>query len=71
MKPITFLAMALLFLSAGAVKSQAPDTSSVVADLQALVTANKALIDQQTKTLDVLDKLDQDAQDVKTFTKRS
>jgi len=71
MKRITILPLALLFLSAGAVKSQAPLTGTMVSNLQALVTANKALIDSQQKTLDLLDKLDQDAQQLKIFGKRS
>jgi hypothetical protein len=72
MKQMTFLALALLFVSAGAVRSQAPVTESgVAASLATMVTGNKALIDQQQKTLDVLDQLDQSAQDLKTFAKRS
>jgi len=72
MKHITFLPLAILFLSAGAVKSQAPLTDSDVAtSLQALETANKTLIDSQKKTLDALDALDQNAQQLKAFTKRS
>jgi hypothetical protein len=72
MKHMTFLPLALLFLSAGAVKSQAPVTESdVTTSLQTMVTANKALIDTQQKTLDGLDQLDQAAQELKTFAKRS
>jgi len=71
MKHLTFLPLAILFLSAGAVKSQAPVTASGVASsLQDLITANKALIDKQQKTLDGLDQLDQTAQELKTFVKR-
>ena len=70
MKPITILPLVLLFLSAGAVKSQAPLSGAAVSDLQALVTANKALIDTQTKTLQVLDQLDQNAAQLKNFGKR-
>jgi len=70
-KRITILPLALLFLSAGAVKSQAPLSGTVASELDAMVTANKALIDSQQKTLDVLDKLDQDAQQLKIFGKRS
>ncbi len=72
MKHLTILPLALLFLSAGAVKSQAPLTpSDVTTSLQAMITANKALIDKQQKTLDSLDALDQAAQELKTFAKRS
>jgi hypothetical protein len=72
MKHMTFLPLALLFLSAGVVKSQAPVTDSdVTTSLQTMVTANKALIDTQQKTLDGLDQLDQAAQELKTFAKRS
>jgi hypothetical protein len=72
MKHMTFLPIALLFLSAGVVKSQAPVTESdVTASLQTMITANKALIEKQQKTLDGLDLLDQAAQELKTFTKRS
>lgn len=72
MKHLTFLPLALLFLSAGAVKSQAPESDSDVAtSLQSMVTANKTLIDTQQKTLDMLDALDQTAQELKTFAKRS
>ena len=72
MKYLTFLPLALLFLSAGTVKSQAPVTDSDVASsLQTMVTTNKDLIDKQQKTLDALDALDQAAQELKTFAKRS
>ena len=72
MKHMTFLPLALLFLSAGAVKSQAPVTaSSITTTLQGMVDANKTLIDKQQKTLDGLDALGQAAQDLKSFTKRS
>ena len=68
----TFLPFAFLFLCAGAVKSQAPVTASVIAvSLQAIISANKDTIDKQQKTLDALDQLDQDAQQVRTFAKRS
>jgi hypothetical protein len=72
MKQITILPLVLLFLSAGAVKSQAPLTpSDVTTSLQTMITANKALLDKQQKTLDALDQLDQAAQELKTFSKRS
>ena len=72
MKHLTILPIAVLFLSAGTVKSQAPMTDSDVASsLQTMISANKALIDKQQKTLDALDALDQAAQDLKTFAKRS
>jgi hypothetical protein len=70
MKHIAILPLTLLFLSAGAVQSQAPVTDSIVSQLETMETSNKAIIDQQQKTLDVLDKLDQDADQVKTLTKR-
>ena len=72
MKRIAILPLAVLVFSAGAVRSQAPLTSSGVASsLDAIVTANKALIDKQQKTLDALDQLDQAAQELKSFAKRS
>ncbi len=71
MKRITILPLALLFLSAGAVKSQAPLSGTVASQLEVMVEANKTLMDSQQKTLDLLDKLDQDADQVRTFTKRS
>ena len=71
MKRITLLPLLALFLSAGAVQSQAPLSTSPAAALQDMVTANKALIEKQQKTLDLLDKLDQDAQQLKIFGKRS
>jgi cell shape-determining protein MreC len=72
MKHFTILPLVLLFLSAGAVKSQAPVTpSDVASSLNGMVTANKTLIDKQQKTLDSLDQLDQAAQELKTFAKRS
>jgi len=68
----TLLPFAFLFLCAGAVKSQAPvtDVSGMTTSLQAVVTANKDTLDKQAKTLDFLDQLDQDAQQLKTFAKR-
>jgi hypothetical protein len=71
MKRITLLPLLALFLSAGAVQSQAPLSTSPAAALQDMVTANKALIEKQQKTLDLLDKLDEDAQQLKIFGKRS
>jgi hypothetical protein len=64
---------AFVFVIAGTVKSQAPvtDINGMATSLQTIVTANKDTIDKQSKTLDVLDQLDQDAQQLKTFTKRS
>jgi hypothetical protein len=72
MKQITIFPLVLLFLSTGAVKSQAPVSESGVAtSLQSIEESNKALIDKQQKTLDALDQLDQAAQELKTFSKRS
>ena len=70
MKRLTFLPLALVLFTAGAVQSQAPTGSSMAATLQSLVETNKALLDTQKKTLDVLDQLDQAAQQLKTFGKR-
>jgi len=70
MKHLTILPLALLFLSAGVVKSQAPVSGGTVSSLQAIVTANKVLIDSQKKTLDGLDQLDQNASQLKAFGKR-
>jgi hypothetical protein len=72
MKTISILPLVLLFLSAGSLKSQAPLTESdVTTSLQTMITANKALLDKQQKTLDALDALDQAAQELKSFAKRS
>jgi hypothetical protein len=70
MKTITIFPLLLLFLSAGAVKSQAPLSGTPLSNLELMEQANKTLIDQQTKTLQVLDKLDQDAAQLKIFTNR-
>jgi hypothetical protein len=71
MKRLAFLPLALLILSAGEVNSQAPQTpSDMLSTLQTMEAGNKALIDQQEKTMDTLDALDQAAQDVKSFVKR-
>ncbi len=70
MKKIALLPLVFLCLSAGVVNSQAPVSNSVISDLQDVITANKAVIDKQSKTLDVLDQMDQDAQQLKTFAKR-
>lgn len=71
MKTISILPLALLFLSAGVVRSQAPVTAAdVTTSLQTLITANKDLISTQQKTLDGLDQLDQTAQELKAFVKR-
>jgi len=71
MKRITILPLVALFLSAGVANSQAPVTGAVVSNLEALVTGNKAVIEKQQKTLEVLDKLDQEAQQLKIFARRS
>jgi hypothetical protein len=71
MKRITILPLVALFLSTGAVHSQAPLTGTVASNLESMVTVNKALIEKQQKTLELLDKLDQDAQQLKIFGKRS
>ncbi len=70
MKTITILPLALLFLSAGAVKSQAPVTGSLVSSLESLAKGNKDVIAKQLKTLEFLDKLDLDSQQLKIFGKR-
>ena len=70
MKRIAILPLAIFFLSAGVVKSQAPLTGKVLANLQDMITANKTLIDKQQKTLDALDQVNQDAQQLKVFAKR-
>jgi hypothetical protein len=67
-----FLSLLILFITAGAVQSQAPVTSgAVTASLQQLINGNKTLIDTQKKTLDALDQLDQNAKQLKIFGKRS
>ena len=71
LKRVTILPLAALFLSAGAVKSQAPLTGTLSSNLEAIITANKTLIDKQQKTLDGLDQLEQNAEQLKAFGKRS
>jgi hypothetical protein len=72
MQQFTVLPLAIFFLSAGVVRSQAPvSESGVTTALQALEATNKATLDKQQKTLDALDQLDQAAQELKTFAKRS
>jgi hypothetical protein len=68
MKRIAFLAV--IFLTAGALKSQAPVSHSPVADLQTVIGANKDVIDAQAKTLELLNALDENAQQLKAFGKR-
>lgn len=72
MKTFSFLLLFVLFgLLAGNVHSQAPElTGTVLTNLQTLETANKALIDRQQKTLDLLDQLQQTSEQLKAFTKR-
>jgi hypothetical protein len=73
MKSITILSLSLFILSAGVVKSQAPvlTAADVTSSLQTTISSNKDLLTKQQATLDALDALAKDAQDVKTFTKRS
>jgi hypothetical protein len=72
MRTFTILPLAILVITAGAVRSQAPVASGdITATLQTMADSNKTLIDKQTKTLQALDALDQTAQEIKTFTKRS
>jgi len=71
MKNYTVLTLVCLFLSAGAAQSQAPFAlSGTITSLQAMEGANKALLDEQQKTLDSLDQIDQDAQQAKILTQR-
>jgi len=70
----TFLAAlaALVFFSAATLKSQAPQpaSDSLLANLQTIQTANKALIEKQQKTLQTLDEMKAVADQLKTFGKR-
>ena len=70
MKNLTFIPLAILIFTAGAVRSQAPVTGGIAPSLQALIESNKGLIEKQKKTLDTLDALDQATQQLKTFGKR-
>ena len=66
-----FLPLLLCFCAATA-QSQAPQLSGAMStSLQGLLDANKALIEKQKKTLELLDKLDENAQQLKFFGKRS
>jgi hypothetical protein len=66
----TILPLAIFFLTAGVVKSEAPLSGTLLSSLQAVVTGNKAVLDAQSKTIDGLNQLDQDAQQLKAFGKR-
>lgn len=70
MKRALFPIAAALALLASPAQGQAPAASSVSAQLQAIVAANKALIDQQTKTLQMLDEMKLTAEQIKAFAKR-
>ena len=71
MNRLALIPFTLLFFAAGVVKSEAPLTARGVAtSLQSMIDGNKTMIDKQTKTLQFLDQLDQDSQDLKAFAKR-
>ncbi len=71
MNRLVIIPFAILYFAAGVVKSQAPVTGvGIATSLQTLIESNKATIDKQTKTLQFLDQLDQDSQDLKAFAKR-
>ena len=65
-------AVALLFLSGPSLNSQAPQTASgtLLSQLQAIQTANKALIEKQQKTLQSLDEMKATAEQLKALGKR-
>ncbi|HEX4084442.1 MAG TPA: hypothetical protein VHY22_06015 [Chthoniobacteraceae bacterium] len=70
MKRISILPLAIILLSVAAAQSQAPVSDDPLTELQSIVTGNKVLIDKQSKTLDLLDKLDLQAQQLKAFGNR-
>jgi len=70
MKRISILPLAIILLTAAAGQCQAPVSAGPLADLQEIVTGNKDLIDKQTKTLDLLDKLELQSHQLKAFGSR-
>ncbi len=71
MKHFLILPLALLIFTGTPLHSQAPLADRLTAGLAAMISTNKALLDAQKKTLDTLDQLDQTAQQLKIFGKRS
>jgi hypothetical protein len=73
MKTISILSLAIFIFSAGVVKSQAPvlTQADVTSGLDTLISANKDLITKQQATLDGLDTLAKNAQELKDFVKRN
>jgi hypothetical protein len=71
MKHLAIFPVVVLFLSAGVVKSQAPVTGTVLSNLQGMEAANKAMIEKQEKTLQLLDQLGENARQLKIFAGRS
>ncbi|MEA3187082.1 MAG: hypothetical protein QOD99_912 [Chthoniobacter sp.] len=69
-KQIIFTTISLVLLATGA-KSQAPQIEvPVVSRLEAMKATNKALLEQQQKTLQVLDELKAASEQIKTLGKR-
>ena len=69
-KALIVISLAIFFMGAGTVKSQAPEALPVEA-LQAVKKTNADLIEKQQKSLEALDKLEETAKQLKIFGKRA
>ena len=71
-KDILILATAVLFLGVGVLRSQtAAAAKPPLQVLDEMKTSNAAIIEQQKKTLEVLDEMQKTADQLKTFSKRT
>ncbi len=71
MKRVAVRLFATVILAGATANSQAPSAAaSLLSQLQAVQAANKVLIDQQQKTLQMLDEMKATAEQLKTFGKR-
>lgn len=70
-KEIALLIAAVFFLGAAVLHSQTQTPKSPLQTLQAIKTANTALIESQKKTLETLDEMKKTAEQIKVFGKRS
>lgn len=70
-KEIALLIAAAFFPGATVLHSQTQAPKSPLQMLQAIKTANAALMESQKKTLETLDEMKKTAEQIKTFGKRS
>lgn len=68
---IPAIVFGLAMLLPGGMRSQAPQEKSTLETLQAMKKTNAELIEKQQKTLEVLDKLEEQAKQLKIFGKRA